>query len=349
MEPKDSIEMEKNENLPKKLKNQSKIKMAIKKEISKTLGSRKSEEYQKLLAAIRVYASILWQNKIYSNILLVTFIMIFFAATLPFVSIYYLHHEINMTYYLYSTIFNLIPLFFMLIFIMWAEHQFKFLKSLKIIIFNKFNFYFTLFMMIVMIVLLISKPLSFSDSLYLLITTFLYSYLFLVILGIADFLETKSIINFSIQQLKESENKNEKRILSRYQLFYYSINLYYNRVYKNINEKFKENTLQIIGLRYLLLLASEIFYNDVEYRKKILDILNRLQKTDPIINNKEFLSIIKDIRTGFNTRYIEVFGKEPDDKIYYYPSRWKKIKSLLLFLFPLISIILTIIKFLIHE
>lgn len=348
MEPQDSIRMEKNENLPKKLKIRSKIKMAIKKEVSKTLGSRKSEEYQKLLVAIRVYASILWQNKIYSNVLLLTFIMTFFASTVPVVSIYYLHNKLDLIYYVYSAISNLGMLFFMLIFMMWSEFQFKILKSLKIIIFNKFNFYFTLLMMTVTILELIFTPHPF-DYLYFLIITFLVSYSFMVIFGIADFLDTKSIINFSIQQLKESEAKNKKRIFSKYQLFYYSISLYYNRIYKNINEKFKENTLHIIGLRYILLLASEIFYDDAEYRKKLLDILNRLQKSDPIVNNKEFLSIIKDIRTGFNTRYIEVFGKEPDDQVYYYQSRWKKIKSFLLFLFPLISIILTIIKFLVHE
>jgi hypothetical protein len=320
--------------------------MWIKKKISEILNSRKSEDYQRLLASIRVYTSILWQNKNYSNILLIFFTMVLLASIVPVISIYYLKNELFVPYYVYSVSINLLMIIMVLILVIWSEHQFKVLKTLKIIIFNKFNFSFTLLVFSFMVLSLITgeSSISISEAFYLLIIVLIYSYSFILFFGIADFLENKSITDFSIQQLKEIDNKN-KKIISRYQLYYYSIFLYYNKIYKNMSNMFKENVTIINGLNYILLLSSEIFYNDEKYREKILDILTRLKETDPFENNKEFLEIIKDIRTNFNKRFLEIYGKEPDEKIFYYRSRLKQIKSFLLVLFPIITITITIIQF----
>mgnify|MGYP006307501219 CR=1 FL=1 len=233
----------------------------------------------------------------------------------------------------------------LLLLMIWEEHKFNIRKTIKIVFLNKFNFYFTVIVIIVFMIQLLFYQASLFDNIYLLLITYFYSHIFLVIFEINDYLKLEYIIDFSIQQFKEIETDEREKLISKYQLFYYSILLYSKRVENELKEKFKNNITQLMGLKYLLILASEVFYNEDESRKRVLNILKRLKKTDPLIDNKEFMNIIKDIRINFNKKYLETFDKDPEENIFHYESRLNKFKTFLLLLFPILSVILSIIDF----
>lgn len=312
-----------------------------------------SKEYQKTLAAFRVYTEFLFQQRRYSNILLTIFSITFIGTIFGVFIKFFINKDLPIEAYFINLFFNISMIAGLLIWIIYEENRFKFIRSLKIILKNKLNSSVITIVFIIFLISFLTSKDTVSSSYFigLLIAFFIESIVCIIIIGMLSSLNRNSLISFSIDQLKSINNSkthNKNYYLTKYQLYYYAIYIYYKRVSKDIKEKFKENLENIIGLKYISLLSSQIFYDDPKYRDKLLKILNKLEKIDPLLNNKEFMNIIKNIRKDFNKLYFDIYKKEPEESVFYQKTNWERLKPKIIFLLLIISPTIAIIKILIE-
>lgn len=316
--------------------------MLMKNYLNSILESRNSKKYQKTLSAFRVYYEFVTQQRRYSFIILLILAVIIIASIVGIISKVYVNKNLDVYGYSISVLSNLLFVVVILIIGIWEEHRFKIGKSIIIILTNKLNFIILLFFIVlVSLITFTSESVSFVFYILLIIEVVLV----LIVMSVLTKLQRNSLITFAIEQIdniRNSKDKDKKYIISRYQLYYYSIYVYYHRIKKEIKEVYKENVENIIGIKYLLLLGSQIFNKDPKYREELYGILKKLEKIDPIINNDEFMDVIKKIRIDFNKYYYQVYDKDPDESVFYQQTTWSRIK-------PKLMIILTIITFFISN
>lgn len=310
------------------------------------LESRNSKEYQKTLSAFRVYYEVITQQRRFSSMVILILLFIILTSIVGAISKLYINPDLDIYSYIGSVFFDLAFIVAILILALWEEHRFKMGKSILVILKNKLNISV---MLVVLIPVLIVQITSGTFSFIFLILLFIEA--ILVIIGTSVFTKLKrnSLITFAIEQIdhiKNLKNEDRKYIISRYQLYYYAIYVYYHRISKEIKEVYKENIENIIGLKYLLLLGSQIFDNDSKYRENLNKNLKKLEKIDPIFNNNEFMDVIKKIRIDFNKRYIEIYDKKPDESIFYQQTTWSRIKPKIMILLTIITFVITNIKLL---
>ena len=313
--------------------------------------SSDSEEYQRMLAGARIYFSFMSQRS-YVNFFIVLFFIIFFVSIL-----------FSMSYLTTGTEPPFMPLIPVVVFYVLLtitstlygisrEHGFSIRKGIKI-------FFRSPLVLVELIVVIICYTviLTFIPGTFILYNVLIFLglifgvLLFLFFMELIRGLESPSLIKYAKEQVNkiiteeesnDEEKDKEKIILSRYQLYYFSIYRYYSMVKKEIRNLYRKDVLLLLKFDKFPILASQIIYNDTKKRKILVDILLDLEGVKPIGNTKKFLEIMDKIDTEFGK---SLFSEEKDidlKNIFQKRSLYERTRGYLLPLIPIATIIINV-------
>jgi hypothetical protein len=109
--------------------------MQMKIDLVKWLNDTMNEKgYQKTLAAFRVYTEFLLQQKRYSNILLMIFSITFIGTILGVYTKLFINKSLPIELYFIQIFINIGMIIGLLIWIIYEENRFRFIRSLMIIL-----------------------------------------------------------------------------------------------------------------------------------------------------------------------------------------------------------------------
>ena len=160
------------------------------------------------------------------------------------------------------------------------------------------------------------------------------------------FLDSSSLIKYAKEQVNkiisyEKCEDKEKIMLSRYQLYYFTIYRYYSMEKKEIRNLYRNDVLLLLKFDKFPILASQIIYNDNEKRKMLVDILSDLEEVKPVRDTKNFIEIMNKIDTDFGPSLLR--GQKDIDlkNIFQKQSLYERTRGYLLPLIPITTVIVT--------
>lgn len=162
--------------------------------------------------------------------------------------------------------------------------------------------FFTLAFMSLFFILPNSTSLIGREPLYIILIYIVgYSSLiiiFTVIIMIIFELKSTSIVKYAKQIVNDTINKNHKK-KNIFELYYYSIFAYHRKIKNILRAKYRKDILFYFKVDRIPLLASQIITNDETKKLKIIDILTRLEKIEPLDNPDEYIDIMDDIEKNY--------------------------------------------------
>ena len=309
--------------------------------------SSDSEEYQRMLAGARIYFSFMSQRS-YVNFFIGVFFIIFFASILFSMSYLTIGTEPPFMPLIPVVVVYVLLMITLMLYSISREHGFSIGKGIKI-------FFRSPLVLLELIVIIICYTfiLTFIPGTFILYNVLIFLgiifgvLLFLFFMELITGLESPSLIKYAKEQVNkiiteeesnDKEKDKEKIILSRYQLYYFSIYRYYSMVKKEIRNLYRKDVLLLLKFDKFPILASQIIYNDNKKRKLLANILSALEKIKPIEYVKKFVEIMKKIDSDFGPT---LFGKEHDvdlKNIFQKRSLYERTRGYLLPLIPITTI-----------
>lgn len=301
-----------------------------------------SRKYQRMLAGVRIYFSLMTQRS-FINFMILLLFMMGFAFTVFSLAVFYNRLPMSPFIFMMPLIYVFIPMILFVFIIQYREFGFKLLKGYSISLRNPKFLVFTIPILIIVIISIFS-----AETIE--IKVFMGGYFFIIQLIIIllqmGSLETSSLILYAKEKLDDTINikteKETRSLTSKFELFYYSIYTYYRKLLREIKARYKDDVLLYFQLDKIPMLASQIHTKDVDKREKINNILTKLEQVTPFEKPDEYIKIMEDI----NKSYRESLSLPNDamiiQNLFREKSTLKKIKFYLIALIPIISIIVNI-------
>jgi len=110
-------------------------------------------------------------------------------------------------------------------------------------------------------------------------------------------LKTNSIVKYAKQIVKDTINDDERKNI--FELYYYGIFIYHRKIINMLRAKYRKDILLYFKVDRIPLLASQVITDDETKKFKLIGILSRLEKTEPLNNPDEYINIMDDIEKNY--------------------------------------------------
>lgn len=264
----------------------------------------KSREYQRMLVGIRVYYSLLGQRKSINSIIVLLFTSAIFFIFFGILA--YNRQESFFSVFSFPLIFLIILLVLSFFTVYW-ENDFNIIKGFNIIRKNPLVLLFQFFILFIVIYVIIGgmNNLQFSIEFFLILIGYLFfTPGFTILLQIQNELQLSSIISYSIEKLNDTTFKNKKlntkEKSKKFLQFYYSIYVYYKLLSRNISDKYRDDTLIFLQVDKIPILATQIITNDEKKKKKLMEILSKIEVNDVFDKPDEFIEAMEMTSKNFS-------------------------------------------------
>lgn len=253
----------------------------------KYLLNEESEEYQRMLAGIRVYFSLMKQRTILTT--LIGFAITSMLLIFSFLTLYYFLEENPVRPYI-SKILYLIPILYLyivgaILFFNYIGYDFRLKNGIKRFLQNKIMvLILVVYLGFLTIFVFFNKP-AIDEFLAIFSTIVIMVFLFFYMFGYSR-LNPESLIKYALEKLEKSSREIEGKRYSKYSLYiqyYYAVLTYYKLVAKKFRNNFKDDILIRTKINLVPLLCSQGLISESEKREKLNSILRNLGKINPFL------------------------------------------------------------------
>lgn len=267
--------------------------------IGKFFISTNSKEYQRMLAGVRIYFSLMTQRSFINGIIGLLF-GVALVYTIFSLMVFYSPTPMSFFFFTMPLAFFLIPMIIVLLVINLKEFGFRLFKGYLITLKNSLFFSFSSIIFLIIIILIINSE---SIEMQIFLIGYFFTLQFAIVFAQTISVKNSSLISYAKEKLsdiiKMNISKETRGLTSKYELFYYSIHTYYRRFIKDLKSRYKDDVLLYFQFDKIPILASQIHTFDGDKRDYLNYILTKLEETTPLLNPDEFIEIMKDIDKNF--------------------------------------------------
>lgn len=307
-----------------------------------------SKEYQRMLAGIRVYFSMMKQRS-FMNFLIALILMFFFMlfivvwsniqkGTESVISIIY-----DSIYF--ASFFIILMLLIFLFSILW-QHDFKILTGVKILFKNPISFLIIVFFIILAPITFFQSQSSLLENITSILTISIILFTYLLLFSIL-FLKSQSLLSYASEKLKRtSENIKSKRFgrSEYYVQYYYSVLTYYRQVTRKYRLTYQDDVLIRTKSQLIPLLCSQGLISNTQAKKELIKNLNVLSEIDPFNNPDEFTDKMTTIENNILKDVCEDDTKSRIYNILRDKTGKEKIREYLFYIITILSVLSAIIN-----
>jgi len=309
-----------------------------------------SPEYQRMLAGIRVYFSLMKQRST-MNFLFVIILMMLFLVSF---TIWQAWETIKKTNVLFNSVLynSILPMFSALIIIIILivlfsisfQFDFKVRKGIRIFFKSPLALFLMLPYFFLIIIIAIQGNSSYADIVSTIVFSIIILFVFVLVLSLTN-LKPKSLLNYAAEKLEKTliETKHWRLDNSGYYVqYYYAILTYYRLVTKRYRSMYKDDILLKTHSQLIPLLCSKGLISKTEDKKILISNLNELSQIDPIENPNSFTDKMQYLKENI----LKDINEDEIKKIYSIlrdKTGKEKLKEYLFYLITALSIIGTIL------
>jgi hypothetical protein len=306
-----------------------------------------SKEYQRMLAGIKVYFSMMKQ-RYFMNATILLILMFFFLLTVivgsnilrgiePTLSTIY-----NGVYFV--SFFIVLMLLMFLFSILW-QHDFKVIKGIKILIKNPMAFLITISFVGIGIISFFSSHSSLLYKITSILTMLIILFSYLLLFSVL-FLKPQSLLNYASEKLEKTDKKIKSKRFDKggyYVQYYYSILTYYKQITRKYRITYQDDVLVRTKSQLLPLLCSQGLISKPQSKKLLIKDLKELSEIDPfnypykftdkmtVLENNLLKDVIDDTKNKVYNILRDKTGKE-------------KIREYLFYIITILSVVSAIIN-----